>query len=81
MNDYNFLYLFKTFSISVMSKSIAFTEEEEKPEIPNQKQPPLTKPLATLHKDTKPNINDTEMDVLLPYFIEKKEEKEARRRS
>lgn len=53
-----------------MSNQIVFGEEEEKSEMPAHKEPPRTQPLETLHKDIYPNVNDTEMDVLLPYFID-----------
>lgn len=53
-----------------MSTPIVFGEEEEKQEIPAHKEPPRTQPLATLHKDIFANSLDTEMDVLLPYFID-----------
>lgn len=66
-----------------MSTPVYFGEEEEKKEVPAHTEPPRTKPLATLHKDVIANPNDTEMDVLLPYFIDedvKKRRKEKKER-
>lgn len=66
-----------------MSTPITFGEEEEKKEVQAHLEPPRTKPLATLHKDIVANVNDTEMDVLLPYFIDeeaKQKRKEKKQR-
>ena len=64
-----------------MTEPSETNEKAQEPNLPKHLNPPLTKPLRTLLVDVTANEHDTEMDVLLPYFIDKEKKPKKKKKN